>query len=119
MAPWTNQRVSTNSSLNRNKCTPHLINGYGAGMAARGGTPGGASGGGGQGSSSTETTTSADAAAVAIINQACVGCHSAAPALNYHTGSAAEAQALVADMVRRGAKLTPEQTQILVQYFTR
>jgi hypothetical protein len=98
-----------------------LIKGYSDSLAANGGSSSsGSSGQPGQpGSSSTLTTTSADAAAVAIINQVCVGCHSADTALNYHAATAAQAQALIADMVQRGATVSPEQQQVLVQYFTR
>jgi hypothetical protein len=83
-----------------------LIEGYADGIAAIGGASGGAS----------QTT---DGAALAVIDQACASCHSAAPALNYRAGSAAQAQALIDDMVKKGAKLTPDQMQLLIQYYTR
>ena len=38
--------------------------------------------------------------------------------MGYHAGSAAEAQALIDDMVQRGAQVTQEQEQALIQYFT-
>ena len=62
--------------------------------------------------------TAAAADAVAIINQRCSTCHSADPALSFRTGSTAEAQALVDDMIQRGAQVTAEEKQALVQYFT-
>jgi hypothetical protein len=49
----------------------------------------------------------------------CGSCHSARPALDFHAGSAAQAQALIDDMVRKGAKRTAEQTQLLIRYYTR
>ncbi len=99
-----------------------LLKGYTDGMAATGtGSTGGSTGGttdtttGG----TTGTTTSADAAAVAIINQVCATCHSAQPALAFHAGSAADAKALIDDMVNRGATVTADQEQTLIQYYTR
>jgi hypothetical protein len=83
-----------------------LIKGYAGGIAASGG-------------SSSAPTTSADAAAVAVINQACASCHSANEALNFRAASAGEAQALIDNMIQRGAKLTAEQQQLLVRYYTR
>ena len=98
-----------------------LIKGYADSIAANGG----ASGGVPQGTTSTTSPagstgpTTSDAAAVAAINQACGSCHSATPALNYHAASAAQAQALIDDMVKKGATLTAEQAQLLIQYYTR
>ena len=89
-----------------------LIKGYADSLAAMGGASTG-------GSQSTGTTTGSDAAAIAAINQACGSCHSATPALSYHAGSAAQAQALIADMVKKGATVTAEQMQLLLQYYTR
>jgi hypothetical protein len=97
-----------------------LIQGYAAGLAASGTSSGGQPQT--QSSSTPEPTTSATASttdAVAIINDVCSRCHSADPALSFHAGSAAEAQALIDDMIQRGAQVTPEQQQAIVQYFTR
>ena len=99
-----------------------LIQGYADGMASSGGSSsGGTEEGPGQTPTSTVTTpvTATDAAAVTIINQACDGCHPASRALNFHAGSVGEAQALIDSMVQRGAKVTGNQEQVLVQYFTR
>jgi hypothetical protein len=90
-----------------------LVQGYAAGVAASSG-----SSSGGQPSSSPSpspsSTTSTDA--VAIINQRCSTCHPADQALSFRAGSAAEAQALIDNMVQRGAQVTPEEQQALVQY---
>jgi hypothetical protein len=91
-----------------------LIKGYGDSLAANGG----ASSSGGEGSS-TVTTVAGDATAVAVINQACGSCHSAAPALSFHAGTAAQARALMDDMIKRGATLTVEQQKLLLTYYTR
>jgi hypothetical protein len=98
-----------------------LIQGYADSIAASGGSSSGGSpeSPGSQSSTTTVTTTSADAAAVAVINQACRSCHSTYPALNFHAGSAAEAEALIDNMVQAGAKLTAEQHQLLIEYYTR
>jgi hypothetical protein len=88
-----------------------LVRGYEAGMAASGGqteaTP-----------SATPSPASSDA--VAIINQRCSisTCHTPDRALAFRASSAAEAQALLDDMIRRGAQATTEEQQALVQYFT-
>jgi hypothetical protein len=89
-----------------------LLEGYAAGMAASGGqteaTP-----------SATPTSGStADAGIVAITSQRCDSCHPADRALSYRTDGTAEAQALIADMIRRGAQVTPEERRALVQHFT-
>ena len=60
----------------------------------------------------------AGADAVAIIDQRCSTCHPADQALAFRAGSAAEAQALIDNMIQRGAQVTPEEQQALVQYFT-
>jgi hypothetical protein len=91
-----------------------LIKGYGDSLAANGGS----STGGGAGSSTSGSTGTADAA-VAVINLACGNCHSAAPALSFHAGSAAQAKALIDNMINRGSALTVEQQKLLLQYYTR
>ena len=90
-----------------------LIKGYAAGMTASGGASSAGS------KNPTVLGSSASGPAVAAINQACGGCHSVAPALSFHAGSRAEAQALIDNMVKRGSKLTAEQVQLLTQYYTR
>ena len=59
-----------------------------------------------------------DGDAVAIIDQRCGSCHPTDRALAFRAGSEAEAQALIDNMVQRGAQVTPEEQQVLVQYFT-
>lgn len=125
MPPSQYTIIHRNAKLNDTQ-KQRLIIGYADGMAASGGSSTGSSPSGGsqgspgrQGTTSTITTTSADAAAVAVIKQSCDGCHSFDTALNFHAGSVGEAQALIDSMVRRGARLTTDQRQLLVQYFTR
>jgi hypothetical protein len=85
-----------------------LLEGYAAGMAASGGQTG-----------ATPTSGStADAGIVAITSQRCDSCHPADRALSYRTDGTAEALALIADMIRRGAQVTPEERRALVQHFT-
>ena len=92
-----------------------LVQGYAAGMAASGG----ASSGGQPGATPSAAPTSVSGAdAVAIINQRCSTCHPADQALSFRAGSAAEAQALIDDMIQRGAQVTPQGRQAMVQYFT-
>jgi hypothetical protein len=89
-----------------------LVEGYAAVVArgaSRGETP----------TSSPAPSPTSTADAVAVIDQVCSRCHSADPALSFHAGSAAEAQALIDAMIQRGAQVTAEQEQILIQYFTR
>ncbi len=94
-----------------------LIAGYTAGLArsgaSSGGTPEPAAS-----ATPTPTATTASGDAVAVIDQRCGSCHETDRALAYRAGSAAEAQALVDNMVQRGAQVTPEEQQVLVQYFT-
>ncbi|HEX5642880.1 MAG TPA: heme-binding domain-containing protein, partial [Thermoleophilia bacterium] len=93
-----------------------LLEGYAAGMAASGGqteaTP--------SATPSATPTSGSSAEAVAIINQRCSisTCHTPDRALAFRASSAAEAQALLDDMIRRGAQVTTEEQQALVQYFT-
>ena len=97
-----------------------LIQGYAAGLAASGAASGGQPEP--QDSSTPTPTASATGSttdAVAIINDVCSRCHPADQALSYQAGSTAEAQALIDDMIQRGAQVTPEQQQAIVQYFTR
>jgi cytochrome c5 len=82
-----------------------LIDGYRAGLAASGGQ-----------ASATPSAAPASGDALAIVNSQCGTCHQAPVGL--HAGSAAEAQALIENMVRQGAQVTPEQEQVLIQYFT-
>ncbi len=95
-----------------------LVQGYGAGAAAMSGAAGGSQSG--SGASATPTPTPGAAGdAVAIINQRCSTCHPADQALAFRAVSAVEAQALIDDMISRGAQVTTEEQQALVQYFTR
>ena len=143
MPPFQYWLVHWNAKLNDTQ-KQTLIKGYEASLAANSGSSSGGSQNpaGQEGSTTTvsssattvssstttagssapsisSSTTSANAAAIAIINQACASCHSAAEALAFHASTASRAQGLIADMIRRGAKLTAEQQQVLGQYFTR
>lgn len=93
-----------------------LIAGYEAGLAARGASTGGAPTP--EPSATPAATAVPTGDAVAVINQRCSACHSEAQALSFRAGSAAEAQALIDSMVQRGARVTAEEQQLLVQYFT-
>lgn len=96
-----------------------LIQGYAAGLAASGASSGGQPEPTASATPTPTATQTAPADAVAIINDVCSRCHAADAALNFHAGSEAEAQALIDSMIQRGAQVTPEQQQALVQYFTR
>ena len=89
-----------------------LVQGYEAAAS------GGSSSGGATQSTPAPSSTGGDA--VAIINQRCSisTCHTPDRALAFRASSAAEAQALLDDMIRRGAQVTTEEQQALVQYFT-
>ncbi len=92
-----------------------LVQGYGAGM-----TPSGAASSGRQprATPSATPTSASSRDAVAIINQRCGDCHPADQALSYRTSDPAEAQALVDNMIQRGAQVPSEEQQSLVAYFT-
>jgi hypothetical protein len=90
-----------------------LLRGYEAGSAAGGGAS--------TNSGSTGTPTPAASAtgdAVSIINERCSTCHPADQALAFRAGDSAQAQALIDDMIRRGAQVTAEEQAALVRYFT-
>jgi hypothetical protein len=90
-----------------------LIDGYASSLAANSG----GSSSGGQTSTPSPSSTPGTAEATAIINDRCGTCHQ--PPVTYHAGSAAEAQALIDDMVQRGATVTPQEEQALIAFFTR
>jgi hypothetical protein len=92
-----------------------LAQGYAAGIAASGGA---SSDGQPEATPSTTPTSGAGGDAAAIIEQRCTTCHPADRALAFRAGSAAEAQALIDNMLQRGAQVTPQEQQALVQYFT-
>jgi cytochrome c5 len=92
-----------------------LVQGYAAGTAA---SSAASSGSQPAATPSATPTSVSEADAVAIIDQRCSTCHPADQALSFRTGSAAEAQALLNNMIQRGAQVTPEERQALVQYFT-
>jgi len=96
-----------------------LVQGYAAGAAAMAGANGGQSGSG-SGGAATPSPAPSSGDAVAIINQRCSvsTCHTPDRALAFRASSAAEAQALLDDMIGRGAQVTADEQQTLVQYFT-
>ena len=81
----------------------------------------GASSGGGSTASPTPTATatSSGADADAIIASRCGSCHPTDRALQFRASSAADAQALIDNMIQRGASVTPEEERALIAYFTR
>ena len=89
-----------------------LVQGYRAGLAASGGSSSGSQ----SGATPSATSAAASGDGAAIVSSQCGSCHQAP--VGYHAGSAAEAQALIDNMVQQGAQVTPEQEQILIQYFT-
>jgi hypothetical protein len=93
-----------------------LVQGYGAGMTSNGGA---SSGGQAQATPSATPASGSGGDAVAIINQRCGSCHEADQALSYRTSDPAQAQALIDDMIQRGAQVSSAEQAALVQYFTR
>ena len=89
-----------------------LLEGYTAGMATSGGQTGATP------SADPTTGSSADAGVFAIIDQRCSTSNTDDRAIAYRAGSAEAAPALIADMIRCGAQVTPDEQQVLVQYFT-
>ncbi|MCX6364235.1 MAG: heme-binding domain-containing protein [Actinobacteria bacterium] len=67
----------------------------------------------------TATTASSGSDATAVINAQCSRCHSATVALQFQASSADEAQALIDQMIQKGATVTPAEEQTLIDYFTR
>jgi len=94
-----------------------LVDGFAASLGKDSGSPPSASP---SASPSPDATTSPAAGDVEAIAAArCATCHSAQVALDYRTDSTADAAALIEDMVSRGATVTGEEKQTLVDYFTR
>jgi cytochrome c5 len=94
-----------------------LLAGFEASLAANGpqssgGTPSATP------SASPTATTRVTAEATAIIEARCGSCHPTGQALSFRAGDAAEAQALIDAMVQRGATVSADETQTLVDYFT-
>jgi cytochrome c553 len=54
----------------------------------------------------------------AIIVARCGSCHSSAPAQQFRASSAAEAKALIDQMIQQGATITPAEEQALIKYYT-
>ena len=92
-----------------------LIKGFAAGAQASQAASGESNG-------STQTPSanaSGSAAAVAAIQQDCGSCHSADQALAFRASSSQEAQALIQQMVQRGASVPDQDAQLMIQYWTR
>ena len=94
-----------------------LVAGFQASLAANG--SGGTTPAPAASPTPTATATSSAADATTIIASRCGACHTADRALQFRASSAADAQALIDNMVQRGATVTPEEQQALVAYFTR
>jgi hypothetical protein len=93
-----------------------LIAGYEAGVTRSGSSAGDQTG---TPSPTPSPTASATTDATTVIDRRCDSCHPADRALNFRADSEAEAQALIADMMQRGAQATTEEQRALVQHFTR
>ena len=72
----------------------------------------------GSSSSGSGSSSSSSASATAIIDARCGSCHSAAPAQQFRASSAAEAQALIDQMIQQGASVSPAEEQALIKYYT-
>jgi len=96
-----------------------LIAGYTAGLTASGASSETSPEPAPSATTTAAPTPTATADAVAVIGRRCGSCHPADQALAFHAGSEAEAQALIDSMVQRGAQVTPEEQQVLAQYFVR
>lgn len=90
-----------------------LIAGYRASLAANGAASSGATP-----EPSPSATSSSTADATAIIEARCGSCHPTDRALAFRAAEAAEAQALLDDMIQKGATVTADEQQALVDYFT-
>ncbi len=64
-----------------------------------------------------DPATAGTADGAALVQARCSACHSAPT--SYHAGSTAEAQALIENMIQRGASVSPAEEQALIAYFTR
>jgi|GEM_PF-105874 len=53
-----------------------------------------------------------------IIDARCGSCHSSAPAQQFRASSAADAKALIDQMIQQGATITPAEEQALIKYYT-
>jgi hypothetical protein len=91
-----------------------LTAGYRDSLAVNGGV---ASDGGQSTPTAAPTAAGNTADATAIIASRCSACHQAPT--TYRAGSAAEAQALIDNMIQQGATVTPAEEQALIAYFTR
>ena len=72
----------------------------------------------GSSSGSSSSSGGSSSSATAIIDARCGSCHSAAPAQQFRASSAAEAQALIDQMIQQGASVSPAEEQALIKYYT-
>lgn len=103
-----------------------LLDGFRQSLAANpSGTTVGSDGSGSSGSGSSSSSggpssgSATTSGATAIIDASCSSCHSAAPALQFRASSAAEAKALIDQMIQNGAAVSPADEQTLIKYYTR
>jgi len=82
------------------------------------GSSSGSSSSSGGSSSGGSSSSSSSSSATAIIDARCGSCHSAAPAQQFRASSAAEAQALIDQMIQQGASVSPAEEQALIKYYT-
>ena len=64
------------------------------------------------------TDSPSGASATALINARCSTCHSSAPVLQFRATSAAEAKAVIDQMIQQGAVVSPAEERTLIKYFS-
>src|SRR5450830_1432003 len=74
--------------------------------------------GSGPAASSSSVGSSSGSDPTAIIEARCGSCHSSAPAQQFRASSAADAKALIDQMIQQGATITPVEEQALIKYYT-
>ena len=100
-----------------------LIDGFDQSVAAQNGGSGSSSSSSSPTPTPTPTTASGGSSSsvdqTALIDQVCSSCHSSYPAQQFRASSAAEAQALIDQMIQQGASVSASQEQALIKYYTR
>jgi hypothetical protein len=97
-----------------------LVAGFEQSLADRQNGSGPAASSSSAGSSSASSSGSASSAdPTAIIDASCSSCHSSAPAQQFRASGAADAKALIDQMIQQGAVVTPAEEQALIKYYTR
>ena len=97
-----------------------LLAGFSSSLAANqvnGGASNASAGTSGGGTSTGSSGSATSSGVVSILDSQCGTCHGAP--IGMRVASAAQAQALIDQMVQQGASVTPAQEQALIAYFTR